>query len=154
MVYIVASPEISKTVEEGNLSYSCFGKRYSDWPKDGSQEPHGSGNGSYVQDLSWLLVGWLYGTRPEDLPVWYNPSAKCICYQDRTTNEVFPWTHQPNYGTFYSACHKMTQDSVTGELGTKFTAVQEYFACKRQVTQADAEMSELPSQTRSELSPD
>ena len=57
-------------------------------PEAGSQESHGEGNGSFVQDLSWLIVGWLYGTRPEGLPYWHAPGdAKQLCYIDRTTAE-------------------------------------------------------------------
>ena len=41
MVWIVASPEVAKDLDEdGKLNYCCFGKRFSDYPEDGSQEPH------------------------------------------------------------------------------------------------------------------
>ena len=95
MVFIVASLDVSRDLEEeGKLAFNCFGKSFSDWPEDGSQEPHGSGNGSYTQDLSWLLVGLLHGKRPTELPVWYGPNAQFICFRDRTTGQVLPCTYQ------------------------------------------------------------
>ena len=142
MAWIAASPEVAKDLgSDGKLNYCCFGKRFSDYLEDRFQEPHGSGNGSYIQDLSWLLVGRLRGKRPTEFPIWYDPNAEFICYRDRTTNETLPCTHQCKYGTIYSAWHRMAQDSVTGELGTKNSAVQEYAASKRRVIQAETSVS-------------
>ena len=141
MVWILASPDIAKNLDvDGKLNYYCFGERSSDWPEDG-QEPHGQGNGSYIQDLSWLLIGWLHGKKPAALPDWYDEESEFICYKDRTTGQVLPCTHQCNYKTSYAAWRRMTQDSVTGELGTKISAVQEYAASKRRVAQAETSVS-------------
>ena len=90
-----------------------------------------------MQDLSWLLIGWLYGHDPEALPSWYDPDADSIKYRDRQTGQIFACTHQPNYRTFYSAWHRLGQDSVTGELGVKVSAIQEYAAGRRSIMQAE-----------------
>ena len=140
MVFIVASPEIAKKLEAaGKLVYCVFGEKSTEWPED-SKEPHGPGYGAYVQDLSWLLIGWLYGRDPAALPSWYDPSSELIEYKDCTIWQVFPCTHQPNYKTFYSAWQRFVQDSFAGELGVKISAVQEYAAEKRRVAQAEVDV--------------
>ena len=141
MVWIVATPEIAMNLEvDGKLIFCAFGEHSAEWPIDG-QEPHGQGNRSYIQDLSWLLIGWLHAKNPAALPDWYDSEAEFISYKDRTTGQVLPCTHQCNYKTFYSAWHRISQDSVTGELGTKISAVQEYAASKRRVAQAETNVS-------------
>ena len=136
-VWIVSSPERAKELEEvGMLLYCVFGDGTSVWPDPTALEPHGEGSGSYVQDLAWLLVGWLYGRDPKALPSWYDLEADAIKYRDRSTGQIFACTHQPNYQTFYSAWHRIGQDSVTGELGGKVSATQEYAAERRSISQA------------------
>ena len=90
-----------------------------------------------MQDLSWLLIGWLYGRDPKALPSWYDPDAELIKCKDRTTGQVYSCTHQPNYRTFFAAWHRLGKDSVTGELGVKVSAVQEYAAQRRSIAQAE-----------------
>ena len=67
MVYVVATPDEAKKLEdEGKLLYLCFGSRYKSFPEAGRQEPLREGNGSYVQDFSWLRIGWLTALAQKD----------------------------------------------------------------------------------------
>ena len=90
----------------------------------------------FVQDLTWLLVGWLADRGASALPSWYDPSAETIKYQDSTTQEWHNCTHQPNYQSIYSAYLRVGQDAVTGELGVKTTADSEYAVEKGCISQA------------------
>ena len=74
MVYVVATPEEAiKLEKKGKLLYICFGISLHSFPVSYASEPLGEYSGTYVQDLSWLRVGWLYGTRPEGLPFLERP---------------------------------------------------------------------------------
>ena len=137
-VFIATTPfEIIKLQRRGMLVYCVFGGGTLVWP-DYALEPHGIEGCSFVQDLKWLLIGWLYGADRKDFPEWYDPEAESIKYQDRFTSEWRNCTHQPNYCSIYSAYHRLTQDGITGELGVKVSAVQQYAAEQRCIKAAEA----------------
>ena len=129
--------KVAELQEQGKLVYCVFGSHTLVWP-DNSLEPHNIDGSSFIQDLTWLLVGWLYMTDKKDLPDWYDPTAEAIKYQDRATLEWRPCTHQPNYCSFYSAWQRMGHDGITGELGVKVSAVQRYAAELRSIKAAQA----------------
>ena len=99
-------------------------------------EPFGPGGGSFVQDLAWLFIGWLYNKDLSDFPNGYDPDAECIKYRDELLQEWCTCTHQPNFKTFYSAWHRIQHDSLSGELGVKVMAQSEYAAQKRSISGA------------------
>ena len=136
-VFIVSSPHKARGLEaDGKLLFCVFGAGTKVWPDGTVVEPHGDGCGGYIQDLTWLLIGWLQGKNLSELPDYYDPDAKAIVYCDRTTGEYQPCTHLPNFVTFYAAFHRIEQDSVTGELGVKVAAAQKYAAMKRGIAKA------------------
>ena len=135
-VWIASTP--SKIIDlqtKGKLVYCVFGAGTLVWPDD-TLEPHSIEGSSFIQDLTRLLVGWLYGTDQKDLPEWYDPTAEGIKFQGRTTGEWRPCTHQPNYCSIYSAYQRLGQDGITGELGVKVSAVQRYAAEQRSIKAA------------------
>ena len=138
-VYISGMPCVSKDIEDkGSLVYNAFGTDKEEWPLKDTLESHGPNNGSYVHDLTWMLVGWLHKEEPQGFPEWYDPAAKIIVFRDKTTGIVTPCTHQPIFGSFLSAWRKFELDSLTGELGSKILAQQEYSAMRRRVILAEA----------------
>ena len=65
-VYMSGMPSVSKDVEDkGKLVYNAFGTDKKERPMKDTLEPHRPNNGSYVQGLTWMLVGWLHKEEPE-----------------------------------------------------------------------------------------
>ena len=137
-VFIVSSPvEAAKLQTKGKLLFCVFGSHTLAWP-DRSIQPHNLEGSSFIQDLSFLLIGWLMHIDRKDLPEYYDPHAESIKFQDRTTGQWKPCTHQPNYCSFYSAWQRMGHDGITGELGVKVSAMQRYAAEMRSIRAAQA----------------
>ena len=139
MVYIVCTPSQAMRLERaGKLIYVVFGSVLYCWPRTYVAEPLGEGGGTYIQDLTWLRVGWIHGQRPKKFngPKFWTAAgaSKHIVFRDKRTGRMVPCTHDPNYGSIYSAWKKLTQDMESGELQRKVTAHSEYQAMKRRVT--------------------
>ena len=91
--------------------------------------------------MKWLFIGWVIGWKWNDLPSWAHPEDEFISYIDIESGKRRPCTHQPNFGTFLEAFMRVMQDSHTGELGSKISAMQEYAAYKRRIGPAEDDAS-------------
>ena len=68
-VFIVSSPNKARGLEaDGKLLFCVFGAGTKVWPDGTAVEPHGDGCGGYIQDLTWLWIGWLQGKNLSELP--------------------------------------------------------------------------------------
>ena len=104
------------------------------------QSLFGEHGGTYIQDLTWLLIVWIHCDRPaRRVGSWLAAlgEPEYIMYKCRKSGAMKACTHAPIFGSIFSAWKKLTQDLESGELGTKVTAHAEYRAVRRQVTRVD-----------------